>query len=459
MAVGGARCNRARHAIARPPVTERSPRFGHRIDATARAQQSTLSQRLSYSASAGSARSGDNAISFAVDTNYLAWDTNFLGVTICEKENSEVIQKMRPPYENETVRDKDLDEVYKEVIFFKFGGIWVATQCFDLNGNFQPQSRCPRDGLRELAYSHRRSCKETLTACTWNGVPFPCCEHFLPVETEIGLCYAFNSIHTERSVSVLNTASNRATGPATLYFEVLAQSMMYVLPRQEVPTRNTNERHMQLVTPGSFYRLLVSIKEVENDPEVAHTSTAQRGCRLQSQGLPAYPKYSFSGCQVQCRADAQRHLCGCVSPLTPRAGPKDVCNLTGLQCLTKNEPRLMFIKSADDVAGAGLACNCAHGCDDQEINHILSESYVENFSSAPVYVVLHNLPTVRFRRNVVRTKLDLVVSMGGTCGLLVGASLLSFVELVYFFTLRAWGLRAAPAPTPRALHVSAFEHV
>lgn len=72
-----------------------------------------------------------------------------------------------------------------------------------------------------------------------------------------------------------------------------------------------------------------------------------------------------------------------------------------------------------------------------------------------IEVSLANLPTERYKRNVVRGKLDLVgelrsaklidnyriplftVSIGGSTGLFVGASLLSFVEIIYYFTIRA----------------------
>lgn len=53
-----------------------------------------------------------------------------------------------------------------------------------------------------------------------------------------------------------------------------------------------------------------------------------------------------------------------------------------------------------------------------------------------VTIGLANLPTERYKRNVIRGKLDLVVSMGGTAGLFVGASLLSFVEIFYYFIVR-----------------------
>lgn len=92
-------------------------------------------------------------------------------------------------------------------------------------------------------------------------------------------------------------------------------------------------------------------------------------------------------------------------------------------------------------------------------------------SQRPMSVVdigLINLPTEKYKRNVVRGKLDLVgkcflfastskpnynsfsfinnnnkkVSFGGSASLFLGCSLLSFVEVIFFFFVRPYGLPA-----------------
>lgn len=45
-------------------------------------------------------------------------------------------------------------------------------------------------------------------------------------------------------------------------------------------------------------------------------------------------------------------------------------------------------------------------------------------------------PAVRFKREVLFGWLDLLVSFGGIAGLFLGFSLLSAVEIIYYFTLR-----------------------
>lgn len=53
-----------------------------------------------------------------------------------------------------------------------------------------------------------------------------------------------------------------------------------------------------------------------------------------------------------------------------------------------------------------------------------------------VVIEVLNTPTIRYVRNVTKTKLDFVVSIGGLVGLFFGASLLSLVEFVYIWLIR-----------------------
>ena len=46
--------------------------------------------------------------------------------------------------------------------------------------------------------------------------------------------------------------------------------------------------------------------------------------------------------------------------------------------------------------------------------------------------------TERYRRQALRTRLDVVVTIGGILGLFLGASILSGIEIIYYFTLRLW---------------------
>lgn len=42
----------------------------------------------------------------------------------------------------------------------------------------------------------RSTCDEMISDCMWNNKEIECYEAFLPLETEFGVCYTINSIHT-----------------------------------------------------------------------------------------------------------------------------------------------------------------------------------------------------------------------------------------------------------------------
>lgn len=39
----------------------------------------------------------------------------------------------------------------------------------------------------------RGKCNELMQNCSWNNEPFDCCKYFVPIDTEMGLCYGINS--------------------------------------------------------------------------------------------------------------------------------------------------------------------------------------------------------------------------------------------------------------------------
>lgn len=56
------------------------------------------------------------------------------------------------------------------------------------------------------------------------------------------------------------------------------------------------------------------------------------------------------------------------------------------------------------------------------------------------YVMIEYLtwPIIRYKREVLFGWVDLLVSFGGIAGLFLGFSLLSGVEIIYYFTMRAF---------------------
>lgn len=166
-----------------------------------------------------------------------------------------------------------------------------------------------------------------------------------------------------------------------------------------------------------FFRRKLAVRSIENDEAARSVSWEQRRCRYPDEGLPirlphlkpVYPKHSYSACTVQCRRDAQIEACNCSSFFMPNTKPSEQCDFDGLACLHEQFSRLTVVK-AEWSKRSGLYCKCPPSCTETDIAVVSDERVadIDERGVATVEIGLAFLPTERFRRNVVRTPLDLV---------------------------------------------------
>lgn len=79
------------------------------------------------------------------------------------------------------------------------------------------------------------------------------------------------------------------------------------------------------------------------------------------------------------------------------------------------------------------------------MNYILQEydSRDEWFLGSNLLWGLKDYPKMRLKRDVIYGFTDLLVYIGGMAGLFLGCSVLSFIEVVYFLTIRLyWFVRS-----------------
>jgi acid-sensing ion channel, other len=162
------------------------------------------------------------AISFVVESSYLDWNTDFPSVFICENKNMDRVQEAADKIFGED-HDFTLEEVLSEIVYFRGESYHTIHECTGEVENIN--QKCLLGNYSYYAGLVRSACIETVGECTWNGKPFDCCKHFLPIDTEIGKCYALNSAQTvkPRNYSHLEMNSNRLTGPGVLRLKVLTE--------------------------------------------------------------------------------------------------------------------------------------------------------------------------------------------------------------------------------------------
>ncbi|XP_065167008.1 sodium channel protein Nach [Atheta coriaria] len=375
----------------------------------------------------------NNAIQFVAETSYLDWDTQFPSVTVCEVDNQDRIADVTDEIYGDP-HDYNLDEVVKELVYYKGLNFYTLQICGD------PETRnaaCSLSNFTVFSDMVRSNCEQIFAKCMWNNKPFDCCKYFHPMNTELGVCFSINSRQTTaKKPEFFDMISNRKVGVGTFYLEIKVFSNIYVLGEQEVPSLTTLQTEILQISPQIRYHRYFALTEIENQAEVRDVSIVQRNCRFMDESyLNVYKYYSYSACSVQCRRDAQLARCNCSHHLIPNTKPEQQCTITGLECLNKNYDDLAVLK-APWAKRKGIVCFCVPSCTEIELSIVKDDKSGIDDNYAIVELSLDRLPSERFKRSVVKGRLDLVVSMGGTTALFIGASLLSFVEIFYYLLLR-----------------------
>ncbi|XP_017130957.1 pickpocket protein 11 [Drosophila elegans] len=359
-----------------------------------------------------------SSVSFNLDTIYLNWNSTFPAITVCEIYNAERIWDLSDSHFG-VEHDMHVDDFISEIVFYR----GVCSSCEDC-----PKLRCPAN-FTVLVDLFRTNCHQLLVNCSYLNELFDCCDRFLPLPTEYGLCYSFNS-HQARKVSHVQFTNNRETGPGHLNFNAAADIQLYVHAPIDVPYQFSEGMIRETVLLGHYKELILNVIEVHNDESVQDLSLEQRRCRyghehvLERQGI--YEFYSYSGCVVECTVLLQLENCNCTSHFMANPGQNSLpaCDYRGLICLTKIRDKIMTERKS---------CECMSSCEEPEYNIIYNSADEDDEASddvSKIRVALVELPTQRYVRRVTKTILDFLISLGGLVGLFFNTSALRIVEAI-----------------------------
>ncbi|XP_049942650.1 sodium channel protein Nach-like [Schistocerca serialis cubense] len=412
-----------------------------------------------------------HAVSFTTETDYLHWNTKFPAFSVCEITGVNDVKfgalaskrwtaavstssgKRVDHAQGQQVAGNGMDSCDSGAVKFtgkiNYNQIDYWENIAFYQGSIIEHKKCSGDvncstNYEEIIWEFRYRCNKLLYDCHWNGKPFDCCQNFLPLQTEVGPCFSINSENTRKKNGLLKTVSNYTTGPGSLYFKVRAAVKVYMHSEGNVPTNSHSLDEMFKVFYPQYLEVLFTVKEVVNDPMLYEVEPSGRDCLFRNE-VPTgvYPYYSFTTCLVQCHKQHHLKFCNCTHHMMPNSAD-EVCGIEGLACLNGYNERLGILKAAWETKKLGIVCDCRTSCDDQEYNVVWKHATTKrggstNYESfvSEISLKMHSLPVERFKRNVVRTKLDLVVSIGGTAGFFLGASLLSVVEFVMYFFVRS----------------------
>ncbi|XP_050553608.1 uncharacterized protein LOC118262291 [Spodoptera frugiperda] len=278
-----------------------------------------------------------------------------------------------------------------------------------------------------------KSCQEMVSECRYNDVEFPCCEYFREVDSEHGPCFSFNTLQHKGENSLFDL--NRTTGPGVLMFRLLSDAEISIHSPEELSTQFLDGKLKEIVHTfiENHVSFLFSVVEIVNGEQLKTEPIEVRQCRylheVPDDLLHTYPVYSYGACRLAETTKEFYQQCGCVHPVRDPTYKELYCNYSGITCWNVYEG-LKEKLGADKITKD----NCLPSCVESELKTIhYSKRWEkdENSVGTLVEVRMASLPTLRYQRNLLRDKLDLVVAVGGIGGLFFSASVLSLLEVFY----------------------------
>ncbi|XP_077984849.1 acid-sensing ion channel 2-like [Glandiceps talaboti] len=371
----------------------------------------------------------------SVDVNIrYAKDLPFPAVTIC---NMNLLRRK----ELENKEGQDITDILR--LLYPLVTEEVTNESILENFTFDSVSN-----LTELVYRYGHQKDDMIILCKWKG-KFCSTANFTTSITDFGLCHTFNSGTNGRpQLRVDNTGFPfLATGSRfALSLIVNIEHDQYGRgPREsaglKIAIHNPNDLPMVgdlgfAVPPGSHTLVGLKMTQVSSKPAPYGTCMSKK--------LEYYKDYTMSKCQIECLTKYIVSKCGCKTTYMPVAAEAPLCSAE----LTFH----CYLPHLDNYASQRDYCNCPVPCERFLYTSGLSYAqFPSNFATVEYSKLLNKSDPDFLRKNAIKLDIffeelsyeeisqhidyelfKLFSDIGGSMGLLLGASFVTLVEIADF---------------------------
>lgn len=209
---------------------------------------------------------------------------------------------------------------------------------------------------------------------------------------------------------------------------------------EEVPQFKTNFYHIPF---DHDVRIAVRPNLMITSPSlIEHYSQAQRKCIAENEHtLLFFKKYTQKNCHLDTLANETVNKCGCVLFWMPRFNDTKVCTYS-MEFLCVKQ----VSNSINGMPNANIASKCLPVCNSVTYDAEISLSKIEEsalrtfvqdgYRFIKVSVLFKDQQYFASLRSELYGMLEFFAACGGILSLFMGISLLSFIEILYFATLR-----------------------
>ncbi|XP_062555545.1 pickpocket protein 28-like [Armigeres subalbatus] len=361
-----------------------------------------------------------------------------------------------------------------------------------------PGKPVPVDSVVNTLRNMSLSFNETMLMCFWRLQETSCRTLFSDILADDGICYTFNNLlpnETYRMNAISQDFTNFATAAVRSSWSLDSEydkqaginafphrglsngliSGLIVLPMsrkidQDFLCRGPYTGYKFSVhTPGEipltndkFYRLnalnsvtlSVTPRVIRTSRQLRSLAPLRRGCFFNNERhLKFYRTYTMSNCVLECVANVTLEKCHCVKFSMPRSDDTKVCDTSQIECYSNIYLDLLTRKVMNALSGRmENNCNCLPPCNSLEFDVEVSE-FPFNFhematamrmpamnygqvDSAALFIKLKNRHYLPMWRREMMGHTDVLAKIGGIFALLMGASVLSLAEIVYYCCVR-----------------------
>ncbi|KAL4703487.1 hypothetical protein ACJJTC_014357 [Scirpophaga incertulas] len=284
-----------------------------------------------------------------LDTDFHNWDVPFPAVTMCDL--NPVDEELLESY-IESVWGTDPPERAEAMLR------WLATLSYqsiaeqasqfvsDLSLMDQGKTEPPAPLLnpKDAVFSVVRRCDALFYDCELKGDSEECCDLLVPVFTEMGFCYAFNSRHAEKTWPWQAQALPEQFTEAFIHETDAKWSFLFNSYRNDTTidiyihsTEETAglEQSAQHSWDRRVEKVSFSVKHTYTTEDARQLSIKQRRCIFaDEQTLETSSIYTYSTCMRQCRMRRCRAYCKCVPhfyPTTSKFGAIQLRSLSSIK--------------------------------------------------------------------------------------------------------------------------------
>ncbi|XP_011872444.1 PREDICTED: sodium channel protein Nach-like [Vollenhovia emeryi] len=419
--------------------------------------------------------------------SYRTTNLNMPGIAICSinRISRQSATELATNIFNAKVTDQSVDEILD--LLTHLGDLYASTFVMDASLNVELHKLLTTyfngsyditDTMKELT----PQCSMMLLKCKLHGVYRNCSELFTFRKTQDGYCCTFNYARESDDIPVMNGTLESLyihqiadlgieRGLTVVMDPLLDDYFSSILPIKGWKVIVFNPTDYPDMTTGGVTEIFATpLSETFVDitttafisTEIVHSFSRQkRNCIFSDEDSPMYSDtmYTYSDCIVDCKVYNIQKVCGCRPFFYPRRSKSDwswrVCNSEDLNCLAKYKSKWLTIFPYDDEGNIfrleknALHCrNCYPACNDVSYDVFTWKSNMSpggyntnllwNYNvtdEGVLHVYFSKYGTIRLKQDVAFYWYELMSDIGGICGVFIGFSFISIVEILYFVAL------------------------